>query len=429
MRVNQLIDMEFDEVSLVDRGANQYARTVISKRDDTEENVEPEIYDEDGYPVDLDDLEVGDVVVTDDGEEFEVVFEDDEEVGKSLQGQAIRVGMAGRAAASQTANAARSAGSAAVARGKHAADPLRFKMAQRASNARVRAKEIADLRGGKPETALQNLAGRVKQSRAGDFVGNAGIGVRDTASAAGRHVANNAAAYGAGAAGVGAGVAGGVAIARRLQRGKGLAGAARRLTTGQKIALGAGGAGALGGGAYLASRDRVQKSFTEEVFEELSKAVTDADHDAIIAKALGEIEVLAEEVELAKAQAEYEQDLRVTSEYIDIAKSYPLGVDPEVLGPVLKRCAESLSHEDQLVLAHALTVGAEAIEKSFDDLGVEGYGSNSDVFAAVESFVDENYIAKSAGDKHSAIVKMFEERPDLYEEYDAERRNLLRNYG
>ena len=73
--VKRLFDMQIDEVSLVDRPANQHASIAFSKA--FEEDGDVSSYDEGFEGVDLDDLEIGDHVVdTETGEEF-VVVEDD----------------------------------------------------------------------------------------------------------------------------------------------------------------------------------------------------------------------------------------------------------------------------------------------------------------------------------------------------------------
>lgn len=69
--------MEFDEISLVDKGANQYARTVIAKRHGEEENEMDEYFDSAGNPVEVDSLEPGDVVYDANGEAFELEVEDE----------------------------------------------------------------------------------------------------------------------------------------------------------------------------------------------------------------------------------------------------------------------------------------------------------------------------------------------------------------
>ena len=88
--VKRLFDLEIDEISLVDRSANQHADVAIAKRDEGNMTT---LMDADGYAVDEAELEVGDFVYdAESGEEFEVVEDTDEnnepdEVGKSAPGE------------------------------------------------------------------------------------------------------------------------------------------------------------------------------------------------------------------------------------------------------------------------------------------------------------------------------------------------------
>lgn len=75
-KVKRLFDMEIDEVSLVDRAANQHARVAIAKNDDTErESNMPVIYDAAGSEVFEDELEHGGTYFDDAGNEY--VYYDD----------------------------------------------------------------------------------------------------------------------------------------------------------------------------------------------------------------------------------------------------------------------------------------------------------------------------------------------------------------
>jgi len=68
-RVREVSDIEIDEVSLVDRPANQHAKVEIAKRA-TEEETVPEIYSEDGQLLDESKLSHGDVVYDDEGNAY-----------------------------------------------------------------------------------------------------------------------------------------------------------------------------------------------------------------------------------------------------------------------------------------------------------------------------------------------------------------------
>ena len=87
--VKEISDMEIDEISLVDRPANQHAKVVITKNF-SEEEAMPNIYDEDGDILDFDEVTEGDVVFDETGEAFVVVDEEYadeyEEIGKAKFG-------------------------------------------------------------------------------------------------------------------------------------------------------------------------------------------------------------------------------------------------------------------------------------------------------------------------------------------------------
>jgi hypothetical protein len=76
-RVKELTNIEIDEISLVDRPANQHARVSIAKRA-SEEDIVPEIYNENGELLDAELLEPGDTVYDADGNAYEVTLEDGE---------------------------------------------------------------------------------------------------------------------------------------------------------------------------------------------------------------------------------------------------------------------------------------------------------------------------------------------------------------
>lgn len=91
--VSKLMDLDIDEVSLVDRGANQHSLVAFSKSLDEASTMEDSmsvdvaVYSETGEEVDVDTLEHGDTVFDAEGNTYVVVDEDDDtendEVGKS----------------------------------------------------------------------------------------------------------------------------------------------------------------------------------------------------------------------------------------------------------------------------------------------------------------------------------------------------------
>lgn len=68
--IRSLSDMEIDEISLVDKGANQHAMITIAKRA-TEEDEMPDLYNEDGSLVDENALSDGDIVYDAEGNAYQ----------------------------------------------------------------------------------------------------------------------------------------------------------------------------------------------------------------------------------------------------------------------------------------------------------------------------------------------------------------------
>jgi hypothetical protein len=169
-------------------------------------------------------------------------------------------------------------------------------------------------------------------------------------------------------------------------------------------------------------RQPVTKGFAEGLREELSKALTDRDRDEVINKAFSQIEILSEATEIAKRAAEEERDIRLTQEYVEIAKSYDLpGLNAEQLGETLKHAAEKLSYEDCEVIGKALAFASDAGNVLYEEIGSVGGGDNSDVLAMVNAHVD-GYVAKGANYSREELVsEVFGQNPEAYDQYLAER--------
>ena len=274
-RAREIRDLKIDEVSLVDKGANQHAKTVIAKRHDVVEETTVENYfNEDGDLIDLNDLQAGDHVWDEKGQEFEFTDEVDEDEEYDDEDE-------------------------------YTADDAR-----------------------EPE-----------------LVGKSSV------------------------------------FAQRANEGPSLA---------------------------------------DQVRVELSKALTDADRDEVIAKVLGQVENFAEIAKQAEYTAAAERDLRLTAEYTEIAKGYNVPVKPTELGRVLKRLAEVLPIEDQLVIKKCLDA-TSASEELFEEYGHRGGGDNVDVLSQVDALVDGT-VYKGDFSREDVVSKVFEENPDAYDQYLAERR-------
>ena len=165
-------------------------------------------------------------------------------------------------------------------------------------------------------------------------------------------------------------------------------------------------------------RAPVTKSLAEQVRVELSKALTDADRDEVIAKALGAIDDLALVAKRAEANAEAERQLRLEREYTEIAKAYNVPVAPEVLGGVLMRLAETMDIEDQKVIAKCLDAASSEI---FEEIGKRGGGDNADIFSQVEAMVAQT-VSKTNMSREEAVTEIFGANPEAYDEYLANQR-------
>lgn len=89
--IKNVTDIEIDEISLVDKGANQHAMVTIAKRA-PEEDLMPELYDESGAVVDQDALEDGDIVFDDEGQAYqfsEKAEEDAEDANKDKEPELV----------------------------------------------------------------------------------------------------------------------------------------------------------------------------------------------------------------------------------------------------------------------------------------------------------------------------------------------------
>lgn len=262
---NNLTDMEIDEISTVDKTANQHSRFVISKRAPEEEEM-PKLYNQEGQPLDEDQLEFGDIVYDDAGAAYEYVENEvEDEAEKKEEDQPV------------------------------------------------------------PE-----LAG----------VGKSAFFEKSTAPKAG--------------------------------------------------------------------------SFSASVMEELSKAFSDNDRDAVIAKALGRVEELEKAQQESAKIAKSERDLRLTREYISKAAEYNLPIPADQLGPVLYRMAETMSFEDCSVIAKALETAGEII---FEETGYTGGGDNADIYSQVSQHAVEQFGKSDDYNAVSAINTVFDQNPDAYDEY------------
>jgi hypothetical protein len=185
---------------------------------------------------------------------------------------------------------------------------------------------------------------------------------------------------------------------------------------GKTAAAVAGGAGVAGGGAYMEAK-KSEGSAGTAVLEALSKAVTDADRDEIVAKMADDLEAANARAEAVAKALDDEREIRVTEAFIAKAAEYDLPVDANVFGPILKACAEVLSDEQLEVLDEVLTSKAGL----YDELGYGGGASNNEALDSVTGLAHE-IVGKAAGQltHEQAVTAVFDTNPAAYDQYLAE---------
>jgi hypothetical protein len=160
----------------------------------------------------------------------------------------------------------------------------------------------------------------------------------------------------------------------------------------------------------------VGKSLSASILEDFSKAVTEKDREAVIAKAMDEVSKAQEVAAQAIAYAEAERDARLTDAFISKAAEYNLPVSPEVFGPILKSIAETLDEEQLEVLDSIFNAVGDAL---FNEIGYVGESSNSSVLDQVNAMADE-FVGKADTTHAQALTALFEQNPAAYDAYISE---------
>jgi hypothetical protein len=169
-------------------------------------------------------------------------------------------------------------------------------------------------------------------------------------------------------------------------------------------------------GKSLDDLDQDEVSFLAE----LSKNLEDEDTREAVTKAMEAVSKANERAEAAESIAKAERDHRLNAEYVAKARSYVnLPVKAEEFGPVLKALHEALD-EDQLgVITKALSAANESVANlgAFTEIGKRGGGSYETISKAD---VAANELVKNSGgevSKEQALERVFDADPSLYDEY------------
>ena len=154
---------------------------------------------------------------------------------------------------------------------------------------------------------------------------------------------------------------------------------------------------------------------------ELSKNLEDEETREAISKAQDLVTKANSRAEEAEQIAKAERDIRLHREYVEKARSFHnLPVNPDEFGPVLKALEETLTAEQVEMVTKALKTANDTVANAgfFGEVGkrgIDGYESISKAEGlAVEKAKDEGIT------KEEALSKIYDENPDLYDEYVSE---------
>ena len=154
---------------------------------------------------------------------------------------------------------------------------------------------------------------------------------------------------------------------------------------------------------------------------ELSKNLEDEETREAISKAQDLVTKANSRAEEAEQIAKAERDIRLHREYVEKARSFRnLPVNPEEFGPVLKALEETLTAEQVEMVTKALKTANDTVANAgfFGEVGKRGIDGYESISKAEGLAVEK---AKEEGiTKEEALSKIYDENPDLYDEYVSE---------
>lgn len=175
-----------------------------------------------------------------------------------------------------------------------------------------------------------------------------------------------------------------------------------------------------GGKALVSKRAPKRPSLGQAVLGQLSKAMTDADRDEVISKALDVFEtrtVAAEQrAENAERIAKRLANDAELDQYASIADSLGVPADSREMAGILQAVSGVLSKRQLDTFERVLTAAAHGAQ--YDEIGFNGQGQSSDVMDQVTAAATAA-ISKSGASitTEQAMVAMFEANPDAYDAY------------
>ena len=182
----------------------------------------------------------------------------------------------------------------------------------------------------------------------------------------------------------------------------------------------------------------ILKALPQDQQDVINKAIENATSEAInkqvdvaaISKAVEEkfseqLKKQAEDNEKLQKALDAEKDLRITKEFISKAAEYKnLGTKPDDFGKVLKEIAQKVIPETYTELEKVLAGADEKIGKN--DIFLKEIGSGGEAVLEtidkVNKMVEEIRKTDPKITKEQAEAKVWMEHPELYREYEAEKR-------
>lgn len=158
--------------------------------------------------------------------------------------------------------------------------------------------------------------------------------------------------------------------------------------------------------------------------QELSKNLEDEETRDAVNKAVQLVESAQERAEEAETIAKRERDIRLAREYVEKASGYRhLPVNPEEFGQVLKAIDESLDEEQRELLEKALKAADETVANAgvFDEIGKRGAAGYEPISKAEARAEEIRKESDGEMTKEEALAKVYEEDPSLYDEYTTEK--------
>lgn len=152
---------------------------------------------------------------------------------------------------------------------------------------------------------------------------------------------------------------------------------------------------------------------------DIAKSLDDERQSETISKALEAVSKAEERAEKAMEIAKAEREARINHGFVELAKGYEnLPVDPEEFAPVLKSIYGALDEEQVEIFSKVLDAADDALGASFAEYGSEMVGESEVLDAIGKSYSGG---LPEGMTQEQAISKMFEDNPDMYDEYLAER--------